>query len=220
MGCLAEKGVKIYGANWCGWTKKFVVETIGGFDVAAPIYVECTKNEAECAAAGVSGYPTTKINGEPYNGERTLEGLAKATGCVVSKIERSQTASQQAPETQTAYTQKDLAKITEFSECLAEKGVKIYGANWCGWTKKFVVETLGGADTVAPIYVECTENEAECSSAGVSGYPTTKINGEPYSGARTIEGLAQATGCIAPELEGTVQQAATPSAAPSGGCGA
>ena len=119
---------------------------------------------------------------------------------------------QQQTQTQTVYSEEDLPKIKEFSQCLAEKGVKIYGADWCGWTKKFV-ETLGGADTIAPIYVECTTKADECSEAGVTGYPTTQINGETYTGARTIEGLAQATGCTAPELEGSVQQAATDSSA-------
>ncbi len=60
--------------------------------------------------------------------------------------------------------------------------------------------------------------------AGVSGYPTTKINGEAYSGARTIAGLADATGCQAPDIEGIGELAninadAEP-AAPAAGCGA
>ncbi len=110
---------------------------------------------------------------------------------------------QQSPQTQQTpgeYSEEDIEKISVFIDCLAEKGVKIYGANWCGWTKKLVVETLGGFDIAAPIYVECTENEELCSSEGVSGYPTTKINGELYGGPRTFEGLSEATGCPAPEV--------------------
>jgi len=133
----------------------------------------------------------------------------------------TQQATQQGP---IDYTDADLEKIGVFMNCLADKGVKIYGANWCGWTKKFVVETLGGFDVAAPVYIECTEKEAECSDAGVSGYPTTKINGEAYSGARTIAGLADATGCQAPDIEGIGELAninadAEP-AAPAAGCGA
>lgn len=104
------------------------------------------------------------------------------------------------PAPQEEYSEEDLEKISVFIDCLAEKGVKIYGANWCGWTKKLVVETLGGFDIAAPIYVECTENEELCSSEGITGYPTIKINGELYTGPRTFEGLSEATGCPAPEV--------------------
>jgi len=50
------------------------------------------------------------------------------------------------------YSEEDLVKLKEFSKCLGEKGVKIYGADWCGWTKKLVVETLGGFDTASAAY--------------------------------------------------------------------
>ena len=94
----------------------------------------------------------------------------------------------------------DLTKLKTFNDCLGEKNFRIYGANWCGWTKKLVVDTLGGFDTASAIYVECTEEKELCLSEGITGYPTTKINGEVYNGARTIAAISQATGCPAPEL--------------------
>jgi len=99
-----------------------------------------------------------------------------------------------------SYSEEDLEKIKPFINCLAEKGVKVYGANWCGWTKKLVVNTLGGFDIAEPIYIECTENEDLCASEGVTGYPTIKINNELYDGERTLEGLATATSCEAPDI--------------------
>jgi len=78
--CLAEKEFVIYGANWCGYTKT-LVDSFGGFNSVEPIYVECTENEELCASEGVTGYPTVKINGELYQGERTFEAFAEATGC-------------------------------------------------------------------------------------------------------------------------------------------
>ena len=107
------------------------------------------------------------------------------------------------PEPQTAYSEEDLTKLKEFGDCLGEKGLMIYGADWCGWTQKLVVETLGGFEVAAAAYIECTVEEALCASEGITGYPTIKLNGEAYSGERTIEALAQATGCPAPELTGT-----------------
>ena len=114
--------------------------------------------------------------------------------------ESQQTSQTQPPEPTGDYTEEDLAKISDFVSCLAENEVKIYGANWCGWTKKLVVDTLGGFEVSAPIYVECTENEELCLDEGVEGYPTIKIGGEVYEGARTFEALAEATGCVAPEV--------------------
>ena len=116
---------------------------------------------------------------------------------VQAPAQTTNTPTQNAP---VAYSPEDIGKLKEFSVCLASKGVKIYGANWCGWTQRWV-DTLGGASAITPIYVECTENEAICSSENVTGYPTTKINGESYSDARTVEAIALATGCPAPLLD-------------------
>ena len=126
------------------------------------------------------------------DGENLVSGLTPL-GVITQPSQTQQTSEE--------YSEEDLEKISVFIDCLAKKGVKIYGANWCGWTKKLVVQTLGGFDIAAPIYVECTENEELCSSEEVSGYPTIKINQELYKGARTFEGFAESTGCSAPEVE-------------------
>lgn len=83
--CLAESGVKIYGADWCGPTNQ-LVNNLGGFDLISPIYVECTKQEELCAQEQISGYPTIKINGERINPQRNFEGFEKVTGCKAPKI--------------------------------------------------------------------------------------------------------------------------------------
>lgn len=119
-----------------------------------------------------------------------MEGAESITGSAVQE--------QQAPK---EYSEEDLEKIKEFITCLEEKGLKIYGANWCGWTKKLVVETLGGFDIAAPIYIECTEDRETCGREGIKGFPTVKINGQPYQGPRTFEGFAEITGCTAPDVE-------------------
>ena len=127
------------------------------------------------------------------DGEAFTQSLIPLTGNVV----------QQDPQAQepivTEYSEEDLLKINEFAQCLADEGVKVYGANWCGYTMS-LVENFGDFETMAPIYLECTENEAECAEAGVSGYPTIKINGEVASIARTLVGFADATGCDAPDV--------------------
>jgi hypothetical protein len=101
--------------------------------------------------------------------------------------------------TQTEFSDDDLEKIEEFMNCLSDKGVKVYGANWCGYTKA-LIENLGGYEVASPIYVECTEDEELCSQEGIEGYPTIKINGEVQNIQRTLQGFADATGCSAPSV--------------------
>lgn len=88
-------------------------------------------------------------------------------------------------------------ELTKFINCLKEVNFIIYGANWCGWTKK-LVEMLGGFDMVKSIYVECTEEEKLCEEKEISAYPTILIKGERYEGGRTFENLSAATGCQIP----------------------
>lgn len=102
--------------------------------------------------------------------------------------------------------------ITGFVTCLDRAGFKIYGANWCGWTKKLVNE-FGGFDIVESIYIECTEQQQLCNEKRISGYPTILIKDQPYEGERTFEGFERATGCRAP----TQQKPAT-GVAPPGSC--
>lgn len=140
-----------------------------------------------------------------YNGEEvpvyvTLDGNYLISGLVPMAIaDSSSSGTNTQPD---SYSAEDLVKLGEFSECLADAGVKIYGANWCGWTKRWVVDTLGGFDVAAPVYIECTESEELCASEGVRGYPTTKINGVVYTGDRTLDAISAETGCEVPELVG------------------
>jgi thiol-disulfide isomerase/thioredoxin len=78
--CLAEKGFVIYGANWCGFCKELVT-MLGGYDAVSSIYVECTENEALCQSEDIRGYPTIKINGQAYQGQRTISSFSTTTGC-------------------------------------------------------------------------------------------------------------------------------------------
>ena len=132
------------------------------------------------------------------------------TSSLISLTETSTTTST-TNTAQQGYSSEDLEKLREFNECLAAKGVRIYGTNWCGYTVQWVT-ALGGFDTASPIYIECTEEQELCQSEGIQGYPTTKINGQAYSGARTIEAIAQETGCSIPDLTGAQATSSSASA--------
>ena len=87
--------------------------------------------------------------------------------------------------------------LKEFNDCLADNGMIIYGANWCGICIS-LIQTLGGYDKVENVYIECTENQQLCQSEGITGYPTIKINDEPYRGQRSLQSFSEATGCQLP----------------------
>ena len=88
-------------------------------------------------------------------------------------------------------------ELAKFVGCLEKADFVIYGANWCGWTKK-LTGMLGGFDIVKPIYVECTEEQELCEEKGITGYPTILVKGEEYQGARSFEEIAAATDCEVP----------------------
>jgi hypothetical protein len=98
-----------------------------------------------------------------------------------------------------ALSEADVSEIVKFSQCLADSGVVVYGANWCGYTNN-LVDNLGGFDNIKPFYVECTENTELCSNEGITGYPTVKLNGEVVGPDRTFEGFSELTGCAMPQI--------------------
>lgn len=80
-----------------------------------------------------------------------------------------------------------------FAKCLTEKGVKLYGASWCGHCsnqKKMFGDSFKYID-----YVECSENESLCVQAGVKAFPTWFIDGKLYEGVKSINELSSLTGC-------------------------
>jgi thiol-disulfide isomerase/thioredoxin len=88
--------------------------------------------------------------------------------------------------------------LKEFNDCLGEKGLVIYGTEWCPACKG-LVQSLGGYDKVEAIYVECLEEQERCAEETKTDYvPEIQINNEVYEGSRTLEALSQLTGCKKP----------------------
>ena len=79
------------------------------------------------------------------------------------------------------------------AKCLTDNGVKMYGAEWCGACKRQKQEFGDAFEYVD--YVECPENQAACSEAGIKAYPTWIINGELQVGVQSFEELAALAGC-------------------------
>jgi len=82
ISCLEEKGVVIYGSKFCP-ACTMMVESLGGHEMAEPVYVECTEEEARCDEEMEGGaVPEIQIEGEVFKvGAIAPEVLAKETNC-------------------------------------------------------------------------------------------------------------------------------------------
>ena len=82
-----------------------------------------------------------------------------------------------------------------FVQCLADKGVVIYGMRTCPACKQ-LADSFGGYDAISLIYVECTEEQERCRNEMKTKYvPEIQIMAELFENGRTSEALAKATGC-------------------------
>ena len=81
----------------------------------------------------------------------------------------------------------------ELAKCLTAEGVKMYGTEWCSHCKN-QKEAFGSSFQYVD-YVDCDDNSAACTAAGVEGYPTWVIDGQKYPGEQALDKLAGLTGC-------------------------
>ena len=80
-----------------------------------------------------------------------------------------------------------------FAQCLTDKGIKMYGTEWCGYCQS--QKDMFGSSFQYVGYVDCEKNQQECMIAGIRGYPTWKINGDDFPGRQSFERLSALSGC-------------------------
>lgn len=89
---------------------------------------------------------------------------------------------------------KSNAALDSFAECLAEKKVTMYGADWCPHCQN-EKKAFGDSFKFIP-YVECPEDPKRCLAAGISGYPTWIFSdGRRLEGEQGLEKLSRESGC-------------------------
>jgi hypothetical protein len=87
----------------------------------------------------------------------------------------------------------------EFAQCLTDKGMKFYGSQNCSWCQQ--EKSLFGDALQYITYVECVDEQTggwtqECQEAGIEAVPTWQLpDGEMSPGFRTLEQLAEVSGC-------------------------
>ncbi len=79
--CLDEGGLIVYGSETCPACGQ-LAESLGGYEIVDPIWVECLEEPERCGEEKVKGYvPEIHFNGELYEGSRDPQFLANEAGC-------------------------------------------------------------------------------------------------------------------------------------------
>ena len=92
------------------------------------------------------------------------------------------------------------------ANCLADKGIKEYGAFWCPNCAKQEKMFEDSYDIIMDmgVYVECdargdNEQSALCIEKGIKGYPTWEFqDGTSLQGVMELHTIAEKAGCEAP----------------------
>jgi len=94
------------------------------------------------------------------------------------------------------------AVLDTFTQCLTERGAKMYGAYWCPHCLD--QKEMFGKSWNNINYIECSlpgkSGQTEvCNLAGITSYPTWEFaDGSRLEGVQPFEVLAQKSGCTAP----------------------
>src|SRR3989338_2121649 len=89
------------------------------------------------------------------------------------------------------------APLDEFAQCLADKNVIMYGAEWCSYCQN-EKNAFGSSFRLVP-YVECPENPQECLAQKVDRYPTWIFSdGRKFVGEQGLQKLSKESGCALP----------------------
>ena len=81
----------------------------------------------------------------------------------------------------------------DFAKCLTEKGIVVYGNDFCPYTAK-QMNMFGNSNKYLK-YIKCADNEDLCDIEGIKITPTWDINGKKYSGGQTFDKLSELSGC-------------------------
>ncbi len=88
--------------------------------------------------------------------------------------------------------------LDEFTQCLTDRGVVMYGADWCPHCQN---EKKAFGDSFRLVnYVECPDNPKLCLEKEIQGYPTWIFsNGKKLEGEQGLERLSNESSCPLPD---------------------
>lgn len=85
-------------------------------------------------------------------------------------------------------------KLDLFAQCLADKSITMYGADWCSHCQN-EKKAFGDSFRLVP-YVECPDEPQTCIASGINGYPTWIFpDGKKLEGEQGLTKLSKESGC-------------------------
>jgi glutaredoxin len=102
------------------------------------------------------------------------------------------------PPKEPSQSPKSLQAEAELGKHLKHQGATMYAASWCGYCHK-QLNLFGGEAAAILDKVECDPNGENsrpdlCRQNDVKAFPTWQINGQLYSGLRSLDELADLSG--------------------------
>lgn len=88
------------------------------------------------------------------------------------------------------------SNLDPFAKCLAEKGLTMYGAEWCPHCQN--QKKLFGSSFQFVPYVECPNTPKLCLDKGVNGYPTWILGDTTLVGEQPLAKLSEISSCALP----------------------
>ncbi|TSC85463.1 MAG: thioredoxin [Microgenomates group bacterium Gr01-1014_16] len=88
------------------------------------------------------------------------------------------------------------AQLDQFAKCLADKGITMYGADWCPHCQN--QKKLFGSSFQYVPYVECPNVPKLCVDKGVNGYPTWILGDTKLEGEQSLAKLSEISSCPLP----------------------
>lgn len=90
-------------------------------------------------------------------------------------------------------------KLDDFAKCLAQKGITMYGADWCPHCQN-EKKAFGSSFKFVP-YIECPADPKKCIDKGIEGYPTWILpSGKKLVGEQGLQKLSEESGCELPKI--------------------
>lgn len=117
-----------------------------------------------------------------------IDGLNKPTGITYT---RQMTTVRSYVKKATEYYFAHIAD--DFAQCLTDKWVTMYGADWCPHCQ--MQKSMFGSWFAKIKYIECETNPSACTAAWIQWYPTWVYKGEQYQGEQSFNQLAEISQC-------------------------
>ena len=208
--------IHVYGAEWCGFTKKQNKEIrdalTGSTNIDKKhIYIDCAKDKGHHVCQEMNAFPLTVVHerGKKY----TLDELTKinqpgyrpgnmVVDELIRKIGSGSKPAAPAPAAPAPAAPAPAAPApaapapAPASAPVGDKAIHVYGAEWCGFTRKQneeIKEALKDDPNAAQkhVYIDCASDKTNGVCKGLQGFPLTVIHerGKQY----TLEELMKTT---------------------------